>query len=114
MDYVISFLLTFIVVYLVYFIFVVKRKKSKEKLKNSLEVRYLINRYHIDIEKINQKQLANRIAICNSLIISIVFLVILFIKNFMLQMLVGFVVLFPVILIIYHILAKSLLKKEGK
>lgn len=114
MEYIVTYFITFIIVYLIYLLFVVKRKKAIKKLKNSLEVRFLINRYHIDIDKINMKSLANKIAICNSFIISTTFIVILFVKNFILKMLLGFVVFFPLILISYHILAKSLLKKEGK
>ena len=114
MNYIIDYCLTFLVVYLIYFIFVIKRKKSSEKLKKSLEVRYLINRYHIDIDKIKFRSLVQKISLCNSFIISTTFLIILFVKNFILKMLVGFIVFFPLILVCYHILAYSLLKKEGK
>ena len=114
MKFVISYCITFVIVYLIYFLFVVKRKKSIEKLKNSLEVRYLVNKYHINIEKIDLHKLAKQIALCNSLIISITFMIVLLVKNYFLKMLVAFVVLFPLILISYHILAKILLKKEGK
>lgn len=114
MEYIITYIITFVVIYIIYFLFVVKRKKATEKLKKSLEVRYLINRYHIDIDDINLRTLANRIALCNSFIIATTFIIILFVKNFILKMLLGFVVLFPIILIGYHFLAKSLIKKEGK
>lgn len=114
MEYIITYCVVFIIVYLIYLLFVVKRKKSTEKLKKSLEVRFLINRYHIDIDNINIRSLSNKIALCNSFIISTTFMIVLFIKPFILKMLLGFVVLFPLILISYHILAKLLLKKEGK
>lgn len=114
MEYIITYFVVFIIVYLIYLLFVVKRKKSIEKLKKSLEVRFLINRYHIDIDNINIRSLSNKIALCNSFIISTTFIIVLFIEHFILKMLLGFIVLFPLILISYHILAKSLLKKEGK
>ncbi len=114
MEYIITYCIVFIIVYLIYLLFVVKRKKSIEKLKNSLEVRFLINRYHIDIDNMNIRSLSNKIALCNSFIISTTFIIVLFVKHFILKMLLGFVILFPLILISYHILAKSLLKKEGK
>lgn len=114
MKNVITYFAVFIIVYLIYLLFVVKRKKANEKLKKSLEVRFLINRYQIDIENINIKSLSNKIALCNSFIIATTFIIVLFVKHFILKMLLGFVVLFPLILISYHILAKSLLKKEGK
>lgn len=114
MEYLITYIIAFMVVYIIYFLFVVKRKKATEKLKKSLEVRYLINRYHIDIDNINLRTLSNRIALCNSFIIATTFIIILFVNHFILKMLLGFVALFPLILIGYHFLAKSLIKKEGK
>lgn len=114
MEYLITYIITFIAVYIIYFLFVVKRKKVADKLKKSLEVRYLINRYHINIDNINPRTLSNRIALCNSFIISTTFIIILFVDNFILKMLLGFLTLFPLILIGYHLLAKSLIKKEGK
>ncbi len=114
MKYLITYIITFIFIYIIYFLFVVKRKKASEKLKKSLEVRYLINRYHINIETIDLRMLSNRIALCNSVIISTTFIIVLFIDKFILKMLFGFVALFPLILIGYHLLAKSLVKKEGK
>lgn len=114
MEYIITYIITFLAVYIIYFLLVVKRKKAVEKLKKSLEVRYLINRYHIDIDNVNLHTLSNRIALCNSFIISTTFIIILFVNHFILKMLLGFVTLFPLILIVYHFLAKSLVKKEGK
>ena len=114
MKFVITFLITFVTVFLVYFLFMIKRKKAILKLKNSLEVRYLVSKYKIDIEKMDLKSLAYRIALCNTFIISITFMIILFIKVFILKMIVGFIALFPLILIGYHILGTSLKKKEGK
>lgn len=114
MENVITYFAVFIIVYLIYLLFVVKRKKSIDKLKNSLEVRFLISRYHINIDNVNIRSLSNKIALCNSFIISTTFIIVLFIKPFILKMVLGFMILFPLILISYHILAKFLLKKEGK
>lgn len=114
MKYVIIYITTFLIVYIVYYLFVVKRKKAQDKIKKSLEVRYLINRYHIDIEKVDMHILIKKMSLCNSLIISTTFMTILIVENFILKMLLGFAVLFPLILVGYHLLAKSLIKKEGK
>lgn len=114
MDYIVFFVISFLLVYFIYFVFVIRRKKALKKLKTSLEVRYLTLRYKIDIEKMDLKYLAKKIALCNTFIVTIAFMIILFVKNFILKMLVGFVVLFPLILIGYYILGKVLKKKEGK
>ena len=114
MEYFLTYIIAFLLIYLIYFLFVVSRKRATEKLKNSIEVRYLINRYNIELDKIDMKKLSNRIAISNSFIMATVFIIILFVKNFILKMLLGFVSLIPLILLVYHILAKSLKKKEGE
>ena len=113
-SYVVLYLVTFICLYVIYYLFVVRRKKTSDKIKNSLEVKYLISKYKIDIERINLKKLSNKIALCNSFIISTTFMVVLLVKHFILQMLLGFVVFFPLIIICYHILGKKLKKEEGK
>ncbi len=113
MNYVINFLLSFVVVYLVYFIFVISRKKIINKIKTSLEARLLITKYKVDVDKINSKELASKIALCNSLIVSLVYLVTLFINNFILSMLVGFVIFLILIFVVYKLLGKNLKKKEG-
>lgn len=114
MKYVITYLITFCVIYLLYFLLVVNRKKAINKFKNSMEVKYLMNKYSINIDKVNIKKLANMVALSNSFIITTVFIVIIFIDNFILKMLVAFVILFPLIIIIYWLLGKILKKEEGK
>lgn len=114
MKYLFTYVVTFLIVYLIYFLFVVNRKKALKKLENSMEVRYLINRYKIDISKFDPKKIANIVALSNSFIMSTVFVIILFIKSFMLRMLLGFISLFPIILGTYHLVALYLKKKEGK
>lgn len=114
MKYVIIYLITFCVIYLLYFLLVVNRKKAINKFKNSMEVKYLMNKYSVNIDKVNIKKLANMVALSNSFIITTVFIVIIFIDNFILKMLVAFVILFPLIIIIYWLLGKILKKEEGK
>ena len=87
MEYFFTYIIAFLLIYLIYFLFVVSRKRTTEKLKNSIEVRYLINRYNIELDKIDMKKLSNRIAISNSFIMATVFIIILFVKNFILKML---------------------------
>ena len=114
MKYVIIYLITFCVIYLLYFLLVVNRKKAINKFKNSMEVKYLMNKYSVNIDKVNIKKLANMVALSNSFIITTVFIVIIFIDNFILKLLVAFVILFPLIIIIYWLLGKILKKEEGK
>ncbi len=114
MNELILFLGTFIFVYLVYLVLIILRKKKMDKYKKSTEVRYLENKYKLDIKKLNLKKLSHILALANAFIIAITILVISFVDDLILKLMVGFIVLFPMILIIYHIIGKSLQKKYGK
>ena len=48
-KYIVLYLTTFICLYVIYYLFVVRRKKTNDRIKNSLEVRYLISKYKIKI-----------------------------------------------------------------
>ena len=111
MKELILYLITFIFVYLIYLIFIVLRKKSIEKYSNSKEVKFLVNKYKLDIKKINMKKLANTIGLTNAFIISTTITIVSFIENYILLLLAGLVILVPLILIMYTILGKSLEKK---
>ena len=114
MNELILFLGTFIFVYLVYLVLIILRKKKMDKYKKSTEVRYLENKYKLDIKKLNLKKLSHILDLANAFIIAITILVISFVDDLILKLMVGFIVLFPMILIIYHIIGKSLQKKYGK
>ena len=79
MEELVLFILSFILVLIVYEIFIVtpaKRRKSKRgrksKDKEVLEVLYLVKRYRLDLEKVNYNQLLQIVAITSSLDISII------------------------------------------
>ena len=114
MENILTALGTFILVYLVYLFLIVLRKKKVKKYQNSTEVKFLVNRYNINIKKINLKKLANLLALTNSFIIAVTILAVSYINGFILKLMVGFIVLFPMILIFYSIIGKQLSKKYGK
>lgn len=108
------FIIIFVIVYLFYLLFVISRKKSLEKWKSGKEMTYLKYRYKLNLDKINIKELANVIGLSNALIMSLVVTVISFFKSFVIQMLVGIVLLFPSIIIIYHIIGKYYQRKQRR
>lgn len=115
MKFLVTFLICFIVVFLFYLLFVILNKKTLNKLKNSLESKFLIRFSKINIENINSKTLAISIALSNSFIMSLVFsILVIFVKNTFLRMIIGFFILIPIILIVYYIVGKILKQKEGK
>lgn len=124
----ILFLVVFTIIYIGYYILVIRKynkqlnnpkpKGKKKDTSERVEILYLINKYKIDINKIDKNQLLWNIAFTNSFIMSTAVVVISLeiIKGYLWQLLLGLVVLVPLILIGYHILGKKykMQEKRGK
>lgn len=109
-----TFVFCFILIYILYLIFVVSRKKKQNNILNTTEVIFLKKKYNLKLTKINKKKLANEIAICNSFIISSTVSCVVPINKMIFQFLAGFVILVGLILIIYSFLGKEYKRKEEK
>ena len=115
MEFFISFVSCFLVVFIIYYLFVVINKKYAKKMRSSVESKLLTNLSHVDLSHVSDKRLVVSIAFANAFIISIVFsIVFCFIRNSILKMIIGFLILIPMILIVYFIFGKILKMKEGK
>ena len=116
MEEFILFGLTYLFVFIIYQIFVIspakKRKKKNNKDKEIIEVKYLILRYKIDLDKISYNQLIQICALVSSLDISIAVTIMTLTKNFILEMLLGFGSIFILIFISYH-MVYLFYKKKG-
>lgn len=112
MDYIICFIIAFIIIYLFYFLTVILQKKRYDKFKTSNQVMYFVNRYKLDVDKINIKKFINIISLSNSFIIAFSFACIIKIENSILMLLVGVLILMPLMLFIYHLIGKSFQKEE--
>ena len=126
----IEFVVTVAVVYLFYYIFVVrkydakgnrivkttkgKRKSKKEvdQAKYPAEVELFIYKYKIDIRKINFRAMLKLLALVCSIDIALVVTILSFIKLDMIWLLlIGAVLVFPIILISFSLLGKYFKKK---
>jgi len=114
MKFVILFVVTFLVVYLLYLLTVILNKKKLNKFKNSNQVLYFIKKYKIKIDDSNVKLLANLVALSNAFIISIAITIVELVSNFILKILVAFLIIMPLIFILYHIVGKIMLKRGNK
>ncbi len=114
MKQLIIFIILFVLVYLFYLIFVISRKKSLNKWKNGKELTFLRYRYKLNYDKINIKCLGHVIALSNAFIMASVVTFVSLFNNFLLQMLIGFLILIPIILIVYHIIGRHYQKKMQK
>lgn len=109
-----TFVFTFILIYVLYLIFVVHRNKKLEKIKKSTEILFIKKRYKLKLNKIPNKKVALDVAFSNAFIIALTLSIMTFFKNFVLQVLIGFVVLIILILVIYSILGMEYKRKEDK
>ena len=113
---IILFLFTYIFVFLVYLLFIVRRakrkKNGKKKPKEPLEVTYLVNRYGLDLKKVDYDKLLTVISLVSSFDIALIVSIILSIKIFILEIIVGFVSMMGIILLSYH-LVYLVYKKKG-
>ncbi len=114
MKYLLTFLFCFLFVYLFYFFIVIFRKKGFEKFKTSKQLDFFKQAYKIDFDKINLKLFAHILALSNAFIIALTCSVIEIFDNFLLKMCVGFVILLPLMLLVYKILGVILKKMEVK
>ena len=115
----ILFVISFIVVFLLYQIFVVRKAKSKKKPKEPFEVTYLVSKYKLDLEKVNYKRLLRLISIVSSFDIALVVSIIVLLKNYILEIIVGFITTLVIILFSYHLVyliykKKGMIKNESK
>lgn len=114
MKFIFIFIGCFLVIYLAYYLVIVRREKGIEAFKNGKQLLFFKNAYNLDIKKLDCRKFANSLALANAFIIATTVTVIEFINSFMLKLLVAFVILVPLILVVYYILGKVYKKKEGK
>lgn len=115
MDAVVLFLGAFVVIFLIYFIFVLRRKKYLDKFIKGKEITYLKYRYKVEVNDKNKKRLSTVVAFADSLIMALTFSVVITImddKNFLLYLLFSMILVIVLILVIYHIIGKIYQKKN--
>lgn len=119
MDFLITNLIyfgvAFISVFLIYIIFINRKRKEYVEGKNQLEINYIIKKFGLDMRKTNYKTVKWLVTFINSFIISFTFVILINVNtNYILKLLIGFVILFVLIYSIYEIVGKILKKKEDK
>ena len=120
--------ITFIVIYLIYYFIILKRKyknylnpykikknnKKKEKdIFKQMELGYLITKFNLDPQKIRLLYTLRMIALIDAFIISFTGTIIYYIpgKEIIWKFLIGFVLLFGLIYAIYELFGRHLVKK---
>lgn len=112
MNEIVLFLMTYLFVFFIYQIFIIRKAKRKNSKKRPMEVNYLINKYHVDIKRINYKKLLLIISLVSSLDISILVTIILIFDSYFIKIVVALLLVIPIIVISYHFIG-SYYKKKG-
>ena len=103
--------ISFILIFIVYYILILRNEKTLEKFKKSTEILYLKKLYKIKINQHNLKSIAYKVVLANCLIISLTIYIVSIVDNIALKIFVSMGVMIPLIIIIYHILGKTLKEK---
>ena len=117
MQTIIRYIMVFILAFLIVFIFysiMFNRKKVKNKEKKITEVNFLIKRYKLDMRKIKYKNLLFTISLINSTIIALAFTAVFYVENYLLSLLIGFVLLIVLTYSLYEIVGRHYQKKGSK
>lgn len=113
MKQLIFYLVVFVLVYLFYLIFVLKRKNVLRNLPNGKEMKYLKYKYGIKVNEKNIKKVAHTVFLGNSFILATTVFVVCLFNNLILEIIVGFITLIILMLGVYHIIGTYYKKKQG-
>ena len=106
------FLGIFLVIYIFYLIFGVLKRKKFNVDKIQVELRFLIKKYHLDMSKINYRSIMNMIGLASSFVISFTATFIFkYIKNELLMILIGGLMIIPLIFITFNFIGLYYKKK---
>lgn len=122
MQEIILFLICFVIVLILYEIFIVlpmksykkgksKKKKRQKEKSDPVEIKYLVFKYGLDLEKVNYDRLLRIVSLVSSFDIAIVVSIIALIEGYIWQMLLAIVLVIPLFLISYGLVAKYYEKK---
>ncbi len=106
------FIFSFIIVYLIYLFTVILKAKKFNVYKVPIEVYYLIQKYKLDMEKINYRRFLNVIALVMAFNSSISITIVSFIKSIILQIFLGLLILIPLTIIVFNLFG-AYFKKKG-
>lgn len=112
-KYLLEFVIVFLIVYVSYYLLNLKKLKKYNREKAPVGIKYLVNKYNIDIVKIGYKRVFKKLLFCDSLIISLLFIITIFIDNIYLRLLVAFILSIPLFVGVYHLVAMYY-KKESE
>ena len=115
MEELVLFGLCYVLVFVLYQIFIVSKAKKnyeKEDKKYPVEVKYLIGKYKLDMEKIKYNQLLQIVALVSSFDISLMVSAVSIFDNYVIQLVAAVAIVIPVLLVSYSLVG-LFYKKKG-
>lgn len=111
LEYIIVFMIVFIINYLLF----IRKKQKFNKKKVPIELNYLISLYQIDVKDINYKKFVWLYNLINAFIIVTIYIIIVYlIDNFILQLVFAVILLLLLTIICYGIVGRYYQKKGEK
>ena len=95
------------------YIFSFKKLKKYNRNKMSSDLKYLVFKYKIDVVRIGYKRIMRTLMLANSIIVAFLFSATRFIDNIYIRLLVAFILVFPLLALVYYIIG-SYYKKESE
>lgn len=105
MEEVVLFLMSYVLIFIIYQIFIIlpaKKNRSGRKKRELLEIKYLELKYNLDLDKVKYEQLLQICALVSSFDISLSVTFVSLVNGLMLELLVGFLSIIILIIISYH------------
>ena len=112
MNLFLIFIITFFVIYVLYFLLVILNRKKVDNIFETNQAKLIIKCGNLDVSKIDKKGFANVISLSNSFIVAITFVVSEFFDNYVIKLFVCFLVLILAILLVYRLI--GFIYKGGK
>ena len=110
----IEFVITFIVVYVIYYFLVIKKCRKDKKVVPT-EVSLILTFYQIDVKKIDMYQMIKVVSVVTTLIISIIITIIsVFFNNTIILLIFGTLLSVALAFICYRIIGRYYEKKSTK
>ena len=114
LEIIFDFILLFLLVFIVISVFLNKKRKNYNVLKDNDYVKNFIIRYNLDMKKTSYRKVLNSLTIINSFIIAFSTIVCLQIESMVWKILITFVVCMALIYSLYEILGRFFKSHEKK
>ncbi len=110
MEYISWFLFSFILIYIIYYVFFIR--KTKRGVKVPAEAQYLITLYRLDVNLFSYRKFVRMVGVVTSFDIALVSTIVAKVEGVVWQILFGFVAVVPVIILTFMLLGKYYKHKQ--